>query len=83
MTPQEFALIQRWLDAAAALAYGHLERRVCTAAAPMPLADKDQYRWSHPDAVEQDLGNNPFCNAVPYECPHCKLFFMAKPRSKE
>ena len=34
--------------------YGHMERRVCTAGAPMPEADKNRYRWSHPDAIETD-----------------------------
>lgn len=59
--------------------YGHMERRVCSAEAPMPLADMGLYRWSHPDAVV--LGRVPARNAVDLcECPHCGLQFTSFPR---
>ena len=53
-----------------------LERRYCTAEAPMPREDKDKYQWGHGDAV--DIG--PFFNLRLYECPHCRLTFHALPR---
>lgn len=56
--------------------YGHLPRRVCTADSPMAQADKDAYRWGHPDARE--LG--PFLNLVRCACPHCGLEFTCLPR---
>lgn len=55
--------------------YGNLERRICTAEAPMAEADKDKYRWSHPNAIYRE----PFFNLALYECPHCKLMFHAVP----
>lgn len=55
--------------------YGHLEQRTCTAEAPMPLDDKDNFRWHHPDAVEI----KPFFNLVLCECPHCKFSFTCLP----
>lgn len=59
--------------------YGHLERRMCTAEAPMPEADKDRYRWSHPDA--RVIGRLPTANSVDLcRCPHCGLSFTSFPR---
>jgi hypothetical protein len=59
--------------------YGHLERRMCTAEAPMPMADKDRYRWSHPDA--EVTGRAPAINRVDLcRCPHCGLSFTSFPR---
>jgi len=59
--------------------YGHLERRVCTADAPMPEVDKDRYRWSHPDA--RVIGRPPTANVVEVCCcPHCMLTFTSFPR---
>lgn len=55
--------------------YGHMERRFCTADAPMPMEQKDVFRWSHPDAQPV----RPFFNLMIYECPHCKLTFHALP----
>lgn len=55
--------------------YGHLERRTCTAEAPMQEADKDKYRWGHPDAVQTGT----FFNLNTYTCPHCGLSFNAQP----
>lgn len=55
--------------------HGHLERRYCTAEAPMPLTDKDKYMWGHPDAVVLA----PYFNLVLYQCPHCQLTFKALP----
>lgn len=57
------------------LRYGHLPRRTCTRDAPMPQADKDRYRWSHPDA--EVLG--PFFNLTRARCPHCGLAFTYIP----
>jgi hypothetical protein len=60
--------------------HGHQERRVCTADAPMPEADKDRYRWSHPDA---EVGERVsiFANVVNLcKCPHCGLTFTSFPR---
>lgn len=53
----------------------HLQRRVCTAASPMPLAEKNDYYWIHPDAIIKE----PFFNLVLCECPHCKLTFTCQP----
>jgi hypothetical protein len=58
------------------LQFGHLQRRVCTEDSPMAMADKDRYRWTHPDALE--LG--PYLNLVKCECPHCGLAFTCLPR---
>jgi len=59
--------------------YGHLQRRTCTADAPMAEADKDRYRWSHPDA--EFLGMAPTANPVEIcRCPHCDLTFNTFPR---
>lgn len=59
--------------------YGHMEHRVCTRAAPMPLAQAALYRWSHPDATV--LGRVPFSNAVDLcRCPNCGLEFTSFPR---
>ena len=69
--PDPNDLIQALNDAQ----YGHLMRRLCTAEAPMAMADKDRYRWSHPDA--KVLG--PFFNLVRCECPHCGLNFTCLP----
>ena len=55
--------------------FGALERRFCTALSPMQPADKDRYRWGHPDAVIL----KPFFNLVLCECPHCKLAFTCLP----
>lgn len=55
--------------------YAHLERRTCSADAPMDHADKDTYRWSHPDATAIE----PYFNLMLYECPHCQLCFTALP----
>lgn len=41
----------------------------------MPQADKDRYRWSHPDA--EVLG--PFFNLTRARCPHCGLAFTYIP----
>ncbi len=56
--------------------YGHLPERVCDAASPMPMAEKDACRWHHPDAVE----DGPFFNLVRCTCPHCGLSFTCLPR---
>lgn len=56
-----------------------LERRYCTAEAPMPMADKDKYQWGHADAV--DVGA--FFNLRLYTCPHCKFTFHAPPREAQ
>lgn len=61
--------------AMAQMQFGHLERRVCTAEAPMQATDKDRYRWGHPDA--KTLG--PFFNLIKCECPHCGLVFTCLP----
>lgn len=53
-----------------------MEKRYCTAAAPMPPEQKDAFFWIHADAQEV----MPFFNLVVYECPHCKLAFHALPR---
>jgi hypothetical protein len=53
-----------------------LERRECTADAPMPIADKDKAFWIHHDAV--DVGG--FFNLSLFTCPHCNLTFHALPR---
>lgn len=60
------------------LRFGHLERRECSAAAPMPEADKDRFMWGHPDASETDrfLAGN---ELIVYHCPHCGLNFTAFP----
>ena len=58
--------------------YGGLERRVCTADAPMQAVDKDRYRWGHPDAVEVQ----PYFNLVLCHCPHCDLSFTCLPREE-
>ena len=61
--------------------YAHMERRFCEAGAPMPEADKDRYRWSHPDAVVLDDPTPPLAHAVDVvRCPHCGLTFMTFPR---
>jgi len=60
------------------LQYGHLEHRTCTEASPMPAADRDIYRWHHPDANE--LG--PFFNLVLCECPHCNFIFASFPKEQ-
>jgi hypothetical protein len=61
--------------------YSHLERRTCTAAAPMPLAELALYRWSHPDAIM--LERITAANAINlYRCPNCGLEFTAFPRSQ-
>lgn len=73
MDPDYFA---RWLHQQQ---YGHQERRVCSAEAPMPEPDKERYRWSHPDALV--LGRLPAANAVDVcRCPHCGLTFTSFPR---
>jgi len=58
------------------LQFGHLEHRNCTAESPMPEADKDKYRWHHPEAKE----GMPFFNLVVCTCPHCGLSFSCLPR---
>ncbi len=65
------ALVQALADAR----YGHLQRRLCTAEEPMALADKDRFRWGHPDAVSQ----GPFFNLERFLCPHCTLMFTCVP----
>lgn len=55
--------------------YAHLERRVCTKDAPMPMEDKDKYRWGHPDATFVQA----FFNLHTYQCPHCQLMFNVAP----
>lgn len=57
------------------LRYGHLERRVCTAELPMAAADKDRYRWGHPDAVSEGA----FFNLERFRCPNCGLTFTCLP----
>lgn len=54
-----------------------IERR-CTAAAPMPMEQKDAYFWIHADAKEVV----PFFNLVAYQCQNCGLTFCARPRDK-
>jgi hypothetical protein len=56
--------------------YGHLERRHCTAATPMPLALKDAFSWGHPDGVVEGhaLGVE-LCR-----CPNCGLRFTCFPK---
>lgn len=59
--------------------YSHLERRICTADAPMPEEDKDNYRWGHEDAVV--IGRAPTANAVDIaRCPNCGHTFTCFPR---
>jgi hypothetical protein len=59
--------------------YGHLQHRFCTVDAPMPMADKDRYRWSHPDA--DVIGQVPAANRLDLcRCPHCGLTFTSFPR---
>jgi hypothetical protein len=55
-----------------------LPRRLCDAASPMPMADKDRFQWSHPDAEFIE----PFFNLGLYKCPHCKLTFHAPRRTQ-
>ncbi len=55
--------------------YGGMVRKICTEAEPMPMAEKDQFRWSHPDGKVI----KPFFNLVLCECPHCKLVFTCLP----
>lgn len=55
--------------------YAHLERKFCTKEFPMPMEDKDKYRWSHPDAAF----HAPFFNLHTYHCPHCGLYFNVAP----
>jgi hypothetical protein len=62
------------------MTYGHLERRFCSADAPMPEVDKDRYRWSHPDAVELDRQVPTANKVVVCRCPHCDLTFTTFPR---
>lgn len=57
--------------------YGHLEHRFCSKVAPMPDADRDRFRWHHPDAVM--LG--PLLNLVECRCPNCGLKFTCFPES--
>jgi hypothetical protein len=54
-----------------------LPRRYCTADSPMDMADKNNYQWGHPDAVEAE----PFHNLVIYVCPHCRLAFHGPKRA--
>jgi hypothetical protein len=53
-----------------------LERRHCTAEAPMPMEDRAKFLWIHHDA--EDVG--PFFNLRLYKCPHCGFTFNAAPR---
>lgn len=53
-----------------------MEERRCTADAPMPVEQKDLYFWIHADAQDR----LPFFNLTVYECPHCGLWFSARPR---
>lgn len=55
-----------------------LPRRTCTAASPMPMADRDKYQWGHPDAT----GVAPWYNLTIYLCPHCGITFHAPARGK-
>lgn len=59
--------------------FGHLQHRTCTAGSPMQHADKDRFRWHHPDAVEE----GPLFNLVKCRCPNCNLTFTCLPRSGE
>lgn len=58
--------------------HAHLERRYCSAEAPMAMADKDSYSWGHPDSevLESGLGGLVRCR-----CPHCGLEFTCFPRA--
>lgn len=72
MTTDEInALVQALAD----VQYGHMERRICTAASPMAMADRDTYRWGHPDAKQ--VGT--YFNLITCACPHCGLRFNCVP----
>lgn len=53
-----------------------MEERRCTAEAPMPIEQKDDYFWIHAEAQARE----PFFNLMLYECPHCGLWFPARHR---
>lgn len=56
-----------------------LERRDCTAQAPMPMADRNRFYWIHADAA--DVGA--FLNMRLYTCPSCGFTFHAPPRTPD
>lgn len=53
-----------------------MERRDCTAEAPMNMEERHKYYWIHHDAKEVE----PFFNLMLYKCPHCGMTFHARPR---
>jgi hypothetical protein len=72
----ERSIAEKIVEDLTRLKYGHLEIRICTAESPMPMEDKDKYRWNHPDAVK--LRN--FFNLILRECPNCGLTYTCLER---
>jgi hypothetical protein len=76
MKPEVVNAINEVAAAIAEEKYKGLLVEYCTPERPMPIEDKDKYRWIHGEPKFL----RPFFNLSLYECQNCKFTFPALPK---